>query len=142
VAAFSRAEAAFLARTRVARLATADPAGQPYVIPIVFAIDDNRLFTPIDEKPKRLGPAQLRRVRNLVENPQVAVVADEYDEDWTRLAWVLVLGRAEIVDAGESHSTGIRLLREKYRQYQAMNLEDRPLIAVTPTKVTSWKFRN
>ena len=99
---FSPDQLAFLARMRVARLATADVAGQPHVIPIVFAIDDQRLYSPVDEKPKRVAPNQLKRLRNLLANPQVAIVVDEYDEDWTRLAWVLMTGRAAIVQEGES----------------------------------------
>ncbi len=135
---FTEAELRFLARMRVARLATADATGQPHVIPIVFATDGRRLYTPVDEKPKRVAPRQLKRVRNLLANPQVAVVVDEYDEDWTRLAWTLVTGRAEIVEAGETHAAGVRLLRAKYPQYGVMLLEHRLLIVVTPTRVTSW----
>jgi len=135
---FTNAELGFLARMRVARLATADAAGQPHVIPIVFAIDGQRLYTPVDAKPKRVAPGRLKRVRNLLVNPHVAIVADEYDEDWTRLAWVLVAGRGEVVDGGEAHVVGIRLLQDKYAQYEAMPLEHRPLIVVTLLSVTSW----
>lgn len=135
---FTEAELAFLRRMRVARLATADAAGQPHVIPVVFAVDGQKLYTPIDDKPKRVAPRELKRVRNLLANPQVAVVVDEYGEDWTRLAWVLVTGRGEIVDDSEAHAAGIRLLQEKYPQYEVMPLEQRPLIVVTPLRVTSW----
>lgn len=135
---FTEAELAFLRRMRVARLATADAAGQPHVIPVVFAVDGQKLYTPIDDKPKRVAPRELKRVRNLLANPQVAVVVDEYGEDWTRLAWVLVTGRADVVDTGEAHAAGIRLLQEKYPQYDVMPLEQRPLIVVTPLRVTSW----
>jgi PPOX class probable F420-dependent enzyme len=137
-ATFTEAERAFLTRMRVARLSTADTAGQPHVIPIVFAFDGQQLYTPLDEKPKRVGPGELKRVRNLLENPQVAIVVDHYDEDWTRLAWVMVTGRGEMVEAGEAHTAGVRLLERKYPQYQAMPLHDRPLIVVTPQGVTSW----
>ena len=137
-ATFTEAELHFLARMRVARLATADASGQPHVIPIVFATDGQRLYTPVDEKPKRVAPSQLKRVRNLLVNPQVAIVVDEYDEDWTRLAWMLVTGRGEIVETGQAHATGIRLLQAKYPQYDVMPLEHRPLIGVTPLRITSW----
>jgi PPOX class probable F420-dependent enzyme len=137
-ATFTEAELLFLARMRVARLATADASGQPYVIPIVFATDGQRLYTPVDEKPKRVAPSQLKRVRNLLVNPRVAVVVDEYDEDWTQLAWMLVTGRAEIVEAGETHTAGIGLLQAKYPQYGMMPLEHRLLIVVAPARVTSW----
>ena len=135
---FTEAELRFLARMRVARLATADASGQPHVIPIVFATDGQRLYTPVDEKPKRVAPSRLKRVRNLLVNPQVAVVVDEYDEDWTRLAWVLVTGQGEIVEAGEAHALGLRLLQAKYPQYDVMPLEHRLLIVVTPVRVTGW----
>src|SRR5262245_53936393 len=104
---FTEAHIHFLARMRVARLATADAAGQPHVVPIVFATDGQRLYTPVDDKPKRVAPDELKRVRNLRVNPQVAVVVDEYDEDWTRLAWLMVTGRGEVVESGEAHATGI-----------------------------------
>jgi len=134
----TEAERRFLTRVRVGRLATTDASGQPHVVPIVFAIDGHKLYTPIDEKPKRVLPSQLKRVRNLLANPQIAIVVDEYDEDWTRLAWVLVTGRAELVETGEVHATGVRLLQDKYPQYKAMPLVSRPLIVVTPIGTTSW----
>jgi PPOX class probable F420-dependent enzyme len=137
-AVFSEAELRFLTRMRVARLATADGSGQPHVIPIVFATDGQKLYTPVDDKPKRVAPHELKRVRNLRLNPQVAVVVDEYDEDWTRLAWVLVTGNGEVVEDGPAHSVGMRLLEEKYPQYQVMPLDDHLLIVVTPVRVTSW----
>jgi PPOX class probable F420-dependent enzyme len=138
MAAFSRAELEFLARMRVARLATADARGRPHAIPIVFAVDGRLLYTPLDGKPKRVEPRQLKRVRNLMANPSVAVVVDRYDEDWTRLAWVLIAGRGDVLESGESHATGMRLLREKYSQYGSTPLAARPLIVVSPERVTSW----
>jgi coenzyme F420-0:L-glutamate ligase/coenzyme F420-1:gamma-L-glutamate ligase len=139
LAVFAETELDFLNRMRVGRLATSDTAGQPHVIPVVFATDGRRLYTPLDKKPKRVEPRQLKRVRNLLENPKVAFVVDNYDEDWTRLAWMLVKGRGKIVENGEAHATGVRLLEEKYPQYKEMPLKDRPLIVITPSRVTSWK---
>lgn len=136
---FTEAELDFLARARVGRLATADDASQPHVIPVVFATDGRKLYTPVDQKPKRVAPSQLRRVRNLAENPKVAFVVDHYDEDWTQLAWVLVRGTGKTIEKGEAHATGIRLLQEKYPQYESMSLKDRPLIVITPSHVASWK---
>ena len=135
---FNESEIRFLTAMRVARLATADSSGQPHVIPIVFAFDGQRLYTPIDEKPKRVEPKRLKRVRNLLENSQLAIVVDRYDADWTQLAWVLVKGTGEFVEEGEQNRTGIKLLKEKYPQYEDMPLEGRPLIVVTPHEVTSW----
>ena len=136
---FTEEELDFLTRTRVGRMATADAMGQPHVIPVVFATDGRKLYTPVDQKPKRVAPSQLKRVRNLFENPKVAFVVDDYDEDWTQLAWVLVKGTGTMVEKGEAHSTGVRLLQEKYPQYEGMPLKDRPLIVITPSHVTSWK---
>ena len=135
---FTEVETRFLARMRVARLATADNSGKPHVIPIVFASDGKRLYTPLDQKPKRVRPDRLRRVRNLLGNDQVAVVVDSYEEDWTRLAWVLVKGTGEFLESGEVHQNGVRLLEAKYPQYEDMPLGECPLIVVTPTEVSSW----
>src|ERR1700716_431701 len=97
----------FLERARVAHLATADAAGAPQVVPICFALVGERLYVSIDEKPKHSAPMRLKRVRNIAENPQVAVVADVYDDDdWTRLGFVLVRGRARILATGEEHRRG------------------------------------
>ena len=138
MATFSGPELGFLARMRVAHLATADGTGQPHVIPIVFAADSRALYTPIDGKPKRLAPRALKRVRNIADNPKVAVVVDHYDEDWARLGWLLVAGSASIVEAGSRYAAGRRLLEEKYPQYRLMPLEGRPLLVIVPNRVTSW----
>ena len=135
---FTDEELNLLNRTRVGRLATADASGQPHVIPVVFATDGRKLYTPVDDKPKRVPTNQLKRVRNLLENPKVAFVVDDYDEDWTRLAWVLVKGTGKLVEKGEAHAMGVSLLEEKYPQYQRMPLKDRPLIVITPSHVTNW----
>ena len=91
----------FISEQRVARLATVDANGQPAVIPIVYAFDGVALFTPLDAKPKRVAAAQLQRVRNINVNPHVAVIIDSYSEDWRRLAWVHVRGRARIITEGD-----------------------------------------
>lgn len=131
-------EAAFIRGQRVAHLATADRAGQPHVVPICYAFDGQHLYTAVDEKPKRAGPWRLKRVRNVVENSQVAVVIDRYSDDWSRLAWVLIRGRAEVLEGGEEHARAVGLLRDRYPQYRDMALEERPVIRVTPQKVVSW----
>jgi len=135
---FTEADLNFLNRSRVGRFATVDNTGQPHVIPIVFATDGEKLYTPIDRKPKRVLPNQLKRVRNLSWNPKIAFVIDHYDEDWNQLAWLLVKGTGTIVEEGEAQSTGVRLLQQKYPQYERMPLNDRPLIVITPSQITSW----
>jgi PPOX class probable F420-dependent enzyme len=129
----------FITRHRVARLATASSQGQPHVVPIVYAWDGRRLFTPIDKKPKRVGAYQLGRARDIQANPNVAVIIDDYDEDWQRLAWVQIRGRAIILAHGEAYETGLELLSRKYPQYEDMPLTGRPLIAISLDRVVSWR---
>lgn len=132
-------ERSFIEQGRVARLATVDERGWPHVLPIVYAFDGERLFTPIDAKPKRVGPHQLRRVRNIQANPRVAVIIDEYSEDWHRLAWVQLRGRDALVESGLEQSTGVALLERKYPQYGKMPLAGRPFIIVQVDHVASWR---
>lgn len=130
--------ATFLQHQRVARLATADATGQPHVVPICFVVAALTLYTVIDLKPKRVGPKALRRVRNVRENPRVAVVVDLYAEDWSRLGFVLFEGRARILERGGAHARALKLLRRKYPQYRSMDLEGRPLIAVKIQRMVRW----
>ena len=133
----TEAQRAFLARHPVAHLATADAQGQPHVVPICYAYDEY-LYVAIDTKPKRVGPSQLKRLRNIRQNPRVAVVVDDYSDDWNRLAYVLIQGRAEVLEEGEEYEKALRLLRSKYSQYRKMPLEGRPLIWITPERIASW----
>jgi PPOX class probable F420-dependent enzyme len=123
---------------RVAHLATADRNGRPHVIPICFVFDGKALYSPIDEKPKRTAPLRLKRVRNILENPHVAVVIDRYDENWKKLAYLLIRGRAKLLTRGEIYQRAVSLLRRKYPQYRRMAIEERPMIRIQPSRVTSW----
>ena len=129
-------ELQFIQHQRVAHLATADAAGRPHVIPVCFACLDGRIYIAIDEKPKR--SLRLKRLRNIEENPQVSLVFDRYDEDWSRLGWVMVHGRAAIIDGGQEHELAVAALRERYEQYRSMTLEGRPVISVRVERVSSW----
>jgi coenzyme F420-0:L-glutamate ligase/coenzyme F420-1:gamma-L-glutamate ligase len=129
---------AFIRLARVARLATADKTGRPHVIPICFALDGKELYSPIDEKPKNTSPLRLKRIRNIKANPHIAVVIDRYEENWQRLAYVLIRGRAKILLKGPKHKRAIQLLRKKYPQYRKMRLEDRPVIQITISRWRSW----
>jgi coenzyme F420-0:L-glutamate ligase / coenzyme F420-1:gamma-L-glutamate ligase len=132
-------QAAFLVRQRVARLATADAAGAPHAVPVCFAYSGGGIFIALDDKPKDVPPARLKRVRNILENPSVALVVDRYAEDWSLLAFVMVRGRAELVEPGtEEHASAVRLLRGKYHQYEEMRIEDNPVISIRPERVASW----
>ena len=109
---------------RIAHLATCDAHGRPHVVPICYVLEGDTLALALDEKPKRVGVRGLRRVRNIRENPAVSVVVDDYAEDWSRLAFVLVHGSASVVEPGEpAHAPTVALLRAKYPQYAAMSLE-------------------
>ena len=133
------AQAAFLVRQRVARLATASDSGEPHAIPVCFAFDGRLIHIALDEKPKNVPPTRLKRVRNILENSDVALVADRYSEDWDLLAYVMVRGRARLVEAGApEHSTAIRLLRGKYQQYEQMKIEENPIISIHPEHIASW----
>ena len=132
----SASELQFIQHQRVAHLATADSAGRPHVVPVCFAYRDGRIYIAIDEKPKR--SLRLKRLRNIEENPQVSLVFDRYDEDWSRLGWVMIHGTAAIVRGGPEHERAVAALRGRYPQYQSMTLEGRPVISVTAERVSSW----
>jgi PPOX class probable F420-dependent enzyme len=131
-------QVAFLLAQRVAHFATVDDAGQPHVVPICFACIDGVLYTAVDQKPKRGDPLGLRRVRNLVAHPDVCVVADHYEDNWSRLEWLQVRGRASLVTDGNERNAAVAALRGRYSQYRTMDLESRPLIRVVPTAVVGW----
>jgi PPOX class probable F420-dependent enzyme len=134
----SELELRFLEQQRVGHLATADAHGVPHVVPVCFAILKGTLYITIDRKPKRTVGQGLKRIRNIAENPVAAVVVDRYDEDWTRLGWVMLRGRAEVLSEGAEHRDAQGLLRSRYGQLNAMRIEDLPVIAVRIERVTSW----
>lgn len=123
---------------RVARFATSDSSGAPHLIPICFVYDGTAFYSVLDQKPKRTSVTRLRRVRNILENPQVALVIDSYEEDWSRLWYILVTGSATLLGHGKEQSEAVAMLREKYSQYRDMDLEDAPVIKIAPDKVVSW----
>ena len=129
---------AFIHQHRVARLATISVEGKPHLVPVVYAYDGAHIFVALDEKPKRVAPGQLQRVRNISANPNVSLLIDDYAEDWTELAWERLDGLAEVMPEGRAHVEALRLLREKYAQYQSMALEERPLIQITIKLRTHW----
>ena len=130
---------AFLQAHRVARLATVDERGQPYVVPICYAFDGQDFYSALDEKPKQVAPKQLKRVRNILANPRVGLVIDDYYEDWRHLAYLQIRGQAALIPPGTTeHMTAIDLLRAKYPQYQTMAIEQQPVLKITPEKVLVW----
>jgi len=133
----------FLAFARVGHLATTDAAGVPHNVPLCFWFDGARFYFAIDEKPKRGRAMALRRMRNIAANPNVALVVDHYEEHWINLAYVLIHGRAGVVDDREEYLLALRSLRDKYPQYRTMALssENNPVVRIDPTRVHVWGER-
>lgn len=134
----SARERRFLDTRRIGHLATADAGAAPHVVPVCFGLLEDRLYITIDRKPKRERGRPLKRLANIAENPRVAVVFDHYDEDWRRLAWVMLHGRAEILTAGLEHERAQSLLRSRYKQLAAMQIAGLPVIAIRIERVASW----
>jgi PPOX class probable F420-dependent enzyme len=128
---------AFLAAQRVARLATADATGRPHVVPVCYALIRDKVYFTIDEKPKK-KPRELKRLANLRANPVAALVADVYDENWSRLGWVMVQGPADILQSGPEHDQAQTALRRRYPQLAAMRIEALPVVAVHIDHASSW----
>lgn len=126
----------FIRQARIGHLATADAVGQPSVVPICFIHDHPHLYSLIDNKPKKAGNGGLKRIRNLMENPQAALVVDRWDENWGRIGWVLLRGWAEVLDACPERA--LRLLRKKYPQYRDPSLDLHPAICITIASVRAW----
>jgi PPOX class probable F420-dependent enzyme len=122
----------------VARLATTDPDGRPHLVPIVFAVDGDTLYSAVDSKPKR--SRRLRRIENARARPDVTLLVDHYDEEWGRLWWIRVRGRARVLDGGPEHDRALALLAEKYPQYRAEPPEG-PVLAVDVTEVRAWSAK-
>ena len=136
---FTDAQIAFIETQRAGRLATASADGQPHVIPVCYAREGASFYIALDAKPKRVAPTQLRRVRNILENPQVALVIDRYSDDWSELAYLLVRGPAVLLPPGDAeHARAIALLCERYSQYQAMPIDQQPVIAIRAASVVAW----
>ena len=134
----SDSQAQLLSNARVGHLATADARGAPHVIPLCYAFNGRAVYSVLDQKPKRAPLTSLRRVRNILGNSQVALVVDHYEEDWGRLWYILILGRADLLQDGEERVAAIELLRQKYPQYRDMLIDANPVIKITPTRVVSW----
>ncbi|MCH2502780.1 MAG: TIGR03668 family PPOX class F420-dependent oxidoreductase [Dehalococcoidia bacterium] len=134
----SPAQDRFLRSARTGHLATADAKGRPQVVPVCFVFDGQAIYSVLDAKPKTTPLRQLRRVKNILANPQVSLVVDHYEEDWDKLQYILVSGDAELLESGEEWALAIAMLREKYPQYQAMDLDQSPVIKITPVRYSPW----
>jgi len=120
---------------RVARLATVRADGRPHVVPVCFSLDGDTLYTAVDEKPK--STRRLRRLANIEANPRVELVIDHWDEDWSRLWWVRLSGRARLV---EHDARALELLQAKYPQYRAEPPAG-PFVVVTIDRRSEWRAR-
>jgi len=134
---------AFLRERRVGHLATADASGTPTVVPICYALieidGEPVIVSALDDKPKRVDAEQLARVRHIRARPGVTFLVDDYQEDWTRLAFVQLRGKASLLDVDESgHATAIAALRAKYPRYAEMAIETRPVIVMRSLTATRW----
>jgi PPOX class probable F420-dependent enzyme len=127
-----------VAGARVGRLATIDPDGRPNVVPFVFAVQGDTLFSSVDEKPKRTR--DLRRVENLRRDPRFTVLVDHYEEDWPKVWWVRLKGRGRVIDEGPERDEALRLLREKYDQYAEEGPQG-PVIALDVEDWRGWAYQ-
>jgi PPOX class probable F420-dependent enzyme len=133
-------------KARIARLATVDTECKPHLIPVVFVFDNDRYFIPIDEKTKRSRPEKLKRAKNIQQNPNVALLVDEYNEDWTKLFFIMIQGKACIIGGKELEQQNDllllekaqKLLSDKYLQYQKTGIGEY-VIMIIPQKVITWK---
>lgn len=134
------AVAAKLRSARVARLSTLDTEGRPHAVPVCFVYHRDVFYTPLDRKPKRVSIQKLARVRNIEANPEVALLLDEYDEDWDKLWYILVKGEASILTGGAEQNEVIVQLRNKYAQYVSLDMlpADTPLIRIAAANIISW----
>jgi len=119
----------------VARLATVRPDGAPHVVPVVFAVDGDVLFTVVDHKPKRTP--RLQRLANLRREPRCALLADHYDSDWSRLWWVRADGEATVIDEPAPDHPGLAVLAERHAAYRRAP-PGGALVVVTVTRWTGW----
>jgi PPOX class probable F420-dependent enzyme len=120
---------------QVATLATVSPDTAPHVVPVVFAVANDVVYTAVDTKRKTTH--RLRRLRNIEQNPRVCLLTEHYDDDWDELWWVRADGTAEIHDHGEEMAAGYDLLRRKYIQYQRISLTG-PVVVITVDRWSSW----
>ena len=124
-----------LAAARVARLGTTDPDGRPHLVPIVFALEGETLYTAVDKKPKR--STKLQRIENARARPDVTVLVDHYEDDWNRLWWIRLRGHARVLDAGSELEHALALLRKKYPQYRD-EPPNGPVLAIDVIETREW----
>lgn len=135
---FERWQLELLGECRVARLGTIASDGRPRIVPVCYAVVGEAVVIAVDEKPKRGG--RLARLRDIARDARVTLLVDRYEDDWARLAWVRIEGRATVLERGDEHPAALQALRARYPQYGSMGLEALPLIVVTPERVVGWQW--
>jgi PPOX class probable F420-dependent enzyme len=131
----------FIDAHEVGHLATADAAGNPHVVPLCYARVGERLYFVADDKPKRQGPRALKRLANLAANPRAALVIDDYDRDWSRLAFLLLHLDTAIVTDSREYAEALAALRERYPAYRdmALTIATHPLVRMLPRRWHLWR---
>jgi PPOX class probable F420-dependent enzyme len=140
---------AFMAACRTATLATTSEAGQPRLLPICFVVTEGAgdspetvIWSPLDDKPKREADVRrLARVRDIETHPEVSLLFERWSEDWSRLAWLRVGGRAALVetqDDAAGHRHAVAALRAKYPQYRTHAIDVRPMLRIVVTQLAFW----
>jgi PPOX class probable F420-dependent enzyme len=132
-------------KARVARLATVDSECKPHLIPVVFVFDNYSYFIPIDEKTKRSRPEKLKRAKNIQQNSNVTLLIDDYNENWRKLYFIMIQGKASIIGGKKLEQNELlllekahKLLFDKYLQYQKIGIGEY-VIMIIPQKVITWK---
>ena len=132
-------------KARVARLATVDSECKPHLIPVVFVFDNYSYFIPIDEKTKRSRPEKLKRAKNIQQNSNVTLLIDDYNENWRKLYFIMIQGKASIIGGKKLEQNELlllekahKLLSDKYLQYQKIGIGEY-VIRIIPQKVITWK---
>ena len=128
----------FLDTRLVGYLTTVDAGGAPHAVPVCFVLSDETAYVVSGAERNRAGGRLDKRLRNLARNPRASLAADHYEDDWDRVAWVRVDGLAEVFTSGGEHAEAVRLLRERYPQFDDMDLNGAPMIALRIDRVLSF----
>ena len=129
---------AFVRDARLGRFATVGEHGMPFLQAFCFVWLNGAIYSALDAKPKRVPVEQLKRVRNVLDRPNIGVIIDRWSEDWSELAYVQFRGTASLLREGEERDQALVALHAKYRQYDVMPIEENPTIKITPSGVTVW----
>jgi PPOX class probable F420-dependent enzyme len=126
-----------VAEARVARIGTVDELGRAHLVPVVFVLDGDRLYSATED-----GPRPAKRLRNLARDPRATVLVDAYDEDWSTVWWVRLRGRGRAVTDPEERTRARRLLEDKYPQFGDAPPEEAagPVMAVDIEQWAGWAY--